>query len=57
MPIVVMILIYGGTAYLQYNRTLRWGYRPQRAVLDAVVAAFFFPFAWIAWLVRRPYHK
>ncbi len=57
MQTVVMILIYGGTAYLQYNRTLRWGYRPQRAVLDAVVAAFFFPIAWIAWLVRRPYHK
>jgi hypothetical protein len=57
METVLYVVVGLLTAWWQFNRTIRWGYRSERAILDAIIAGIFFPFAWIAWVVRRPYHK
>jgi|LWDU01.1.fsa_nt_gi hypothetical protein len=57
MHIVLLIVLYIATACWQFNRSLRWGKYPRRAILDAVVAAVLIPFSWFIWFFRRPYYK
>lgn len=52
MGIAAYIILGLGTAIIQFNRSIRAGLYPQRAILDALIAGFLFVFAWIAWAVR-----
>ncbi len=58
MTLVFTIILMLGTAWLQFNRSIRAGFTPQRALLDALIAGPFIIITWIVWAVRgKPQHQ